>query len=774
MNNRRRISGPLVSMHLLLFIIISPSFITTTLAQEQIIELGTGNYYVDLQTGTSCVRDCDPPNIENCGGIVGADQSWIQLFSTIDECCTTKLSWIDISVCAPPLPSTIIEDSSLTAAATATTTQEELYDVSTDYNGDGQFNQLDVDIANGNPISLPIDDFDTVDTNANSNSNCPTPDVDCMSGLWNTIACACDCIPPYCADSTDGACREATGCVGRPWGECIVGISCPWWKTIISTYTATAATTATTSVVVEEESALCQSGTDIPPGVYVLFASQRECELQVSSDVNAAVGSDNTGFEIVTLKFTVDGLPSNVPSDDMDTLEEEMEYVTRWALTTLAERMGDELIIKNIEEKNSTMIEEGVTIANDASNQGEMTTSSSSVYYDVTLVQRNGEKYGPIIINGLKDLYPEILEMIAGRSSQMYLVYGVELFWCYDEDGDDMIYNTSIMCSANTETVAYTIRFDNVPLVSRNQTLTSSDWDGLIDEVIIDYRNTLQGVDRLDIVDIKIADVVNLHPDDGDTNTYTKDVKLDIVVVDRLATDFSPIIKSTLLNTKNSTLELIQSSDTSSKLNLSWCVNDNGQFTECSKRLNDEADDKGRLILRDVTMGAAVLPVWAIIAIAVACVVVCCCSCWCLLAYLNQRDESKNERNMVTYINTGRNCIQTNTTKNKRQKTMIQKRRTRTIARRRSTQARPIQRHDNGDLENGYDHHNRHHHDPSFVDEVEEIAQPIDTLYMEQMPSFVFVNDEEDYHDNGEEDVDDGPSYSDKPDPEGILIYSNN
>jgi hypothetical protein len=105
---------------------------------------------------------------------------------------------------------------------------------------------------------------------------------------------------------------------------------------------------------------------------------------------------------------------------------------------------------------------------------------------------------------------------------------------------------------------------------------------------------------------------------------------------------------------------------------------------------------------------------------------------------------------------------------------MIQKRRTRTIARRRSTQARPIQRHDNGDLENGYDHHNRHHHDPSFVDEVEEIAQPIDTLYMEQMPSFVFVNDEEDYHDNGEEDVDDGPSYSDKPDPEGILIYSNN
>ena len=272
---------------------------------------------------------------------------------------------------------------------------------------------------------------------------------------------------------------------------------------------------------------------------------------------------------------------------------------------------------------------------------------------------------------------------------------------------------------------------------------------------------------------MRIAGVVNLHPDDGDTNTYTKDVKLDIVVVDRLATDFSPIIKSTLLNTKNSTLELIQSSDTSTKLNLKWCVNDNGQFTECSKRLTtDEADNKGHLILRDVTVGALTLPVWAIIVFAVACVVVCCCSCWCLLAYLNQRDESKNERNMITYINTGHNFSQTNTTKSKRQRTMIQKRRTRTaIARHRSTQTRPIQRYDNGDLENG-DHHKRHH-DPSFVDEVEEIAivQPIDTLYMENMPSFVFVNEEEeDYH---VDDEDDGPHYSNKPDPEGILKYSN-
>jgi hypothetical protein len=715
----------------------------------------------------------------------------------MEECCSTKLPWIDISVCAPPPPLPVaIEDSSFTtedAAVTTTTTstQDELYIVSTDYNGDGQFNQLDVNIANSNPISInPINDVDMINTNSNNSNNCPTPDVECMSGLWNTITCTCDCIPPYCADSTDGACREATGCVGRPWGTCIMGVTCPWWKTI------PVSTTTTTTTVEDEE--ICQSGTDIPPGVYVIFASQQECEIKVGSSETAAVNTvaslDNnpTGFETVTLKFTVDGLPSNIPSEDMVILEEEMEYVTRWALTTLAEKLGDDnLIVTGIEKnKNTTLIEEsGDELERIANNDGPSSiednmmmmtsTSSSNVYYDITLVQRNNgeEKYGPIIITGLKDIYPEIMEMIAESSSRLYLVYGVELFWCYDDGDDDMIlYNTYVMCSANTETVAYTIRFDNVPLISQNQTLSTSDWDTLIDEVIGDYRNKLQNVDRLDIVDMRIAGVVNLHPDDGDTNTYTKEVKLDIVVVDRLATDFSPIIKSTLLNTKNSTLELIQSSDTSTKLNLKWCVNDSGQFTECTKRLDaDEADDKGRLILRDVTVGALTLPVWAIIVLfAVACVLVCCCTCWCLLAYLNQRDESKNERNMITYINTGHNFSQTNTTKNKRQKTMIQKRRTRTtIARHRSTQTRPIQRYGNGDLENGDDHHNRHH-DASFVDDVEEIAivQPIDTLYMEQMPSFVFVNDddeEEDYH----VDDEDGPSYSDKPDPEGILKYSN-
>jgi hypothetical protein len=71
------------------------------------------------------------------------------------------------------------------------------------------------------------------------------------------------------------------------------------------------------------------------------------------------------------------------------------------------------------------------------------------------------------------------------------------------------------------------------------------------------------------------------------------------------------------------------------------------------------------------------------------------------------------------------------------------------------------------------DDHRNCHHDPSFDydrDKDEEIVQPVDTLYLEQMPSFVFVNDD-DYEVVGEDN--DGPPYSDKPDPDGTLKYSN-
>lgn len=50
-----------------------------------------------------CVRDCAPGSaLDNdptsqCGGIVQV--SWVNTFTTLDACCNSKLSWIDIDLC---------------------------------------------------------------------------------------------------------------------------------------------------------------------------------------------------------------------------------------------------------------------------------------------------------------------------------------------------------------------------------------------------------------------------------------------------------------------------------------------------------------------------------------------------------------------------------------------------------------------------------------------------------------------------------------------------
>lgn len=117
-----------------------------------------------------------------------------------------------------------------------------------------------------------------------------------------------------------------------------------------------------------------------------------------------------------------------------------------------------------------------------------------------------------------------------------------------------------------------------------------------------------------------------------------------------------------------------------------------------------------------------------------------------------------------------------------------------------------LEKRDYGDIER---HGNRDPHvlemQPSFVfdhNDVNEIVQqpkhpPRDTLYLEQMPSFIFAHGEDDGvfdHDDDKEIVkqlpqppcdilylrqngfnseDNGPPYWDKPDPDGVLKYSN-
>jgi len=77
-----------------------------TASSSTAITLGSGKYYVDVNTGTACVRDCEPVGTAKCGGIV-ENAPWLVMFDTIAECCSAKLGWVDAAECAGPLPSPV-------------------------------------------------------------------------------------------------------------------------------------------------------------------------------------------------------------------------------------------------------------------------------------------------------------------------------------------------------------------------------------------------------------------------------------------------------------------------------------------------------------------------------------------------------------------------------------------------------------------------------------------------------------------------------------------
>ncbi len=59
---------------------------------------GLEDFYVDYYSN-SCKQSCmekDSTDSKNCGGIAA---KWMQLFKTADDCCSTKLFWLDRSTC---------------------------------------------------------------------------------------------------------------------------------------------------------------------------------------------------------------------------------------------------------------------------------------------------------------------------------------------------------------------------------------------------------------------------------------------------------------------------------------------------------------------------------------------------------------------------------------------------------------------------------------------------------------------------------------------------
>ena len=569
-----------------------------------------------------------------------------------------------------------------------------------------------------------------VDTSSSSSAACDLPSVDCVYGLWSSSSCACECIPPYCVDGS-GSCTLPDGCVGRPWGDCAVGVDCPWWDDD------------------DDDGDYCDTGPDIPPGVWVVHATRGGCcaahhpgsaaACEAGGGSAAAAGADaapddddddDDPFEYVTIKFTVGDLPADVvgSEDDAGDLKAEMSFVMRRALTDLAEKV-EILKVTSIEEDLVLTVMPTTTATTAAGGGGNGTAAGGgggpatavSVYYDVTVVRHPTESLGEIIIAGLRDIHPEIMEWLSGGSSRQYLVCCVYLNWCIDGGVND---GTFDLCSGGgDETVAWTVRFADMP--------SALDWEGLVRELVRIYEETLMGVERLDIVDVGV-NVVDLPSPDGENETVAKDVTFDFIFIDKFGINFGPFIIETLQNSKNDTLSRIQGYlDTSTTLDLAVCIDGDGAYAVCPKPVAEPQEWENPFLL----------PLWAIITLAAVSVVLCCCTSWCIISYLNQRDESKNERNMVTYIQTGKNHDNIR----RRRRPLPQQRhapsRPRSHMPRESAPPRHYETRSTRRLEHRDSNTEYLESMPSFVFPDGKETQPKqvdDTLYLENMPSFVF------------------------------------
>jgi hypothetical protein len=477
---------------------------------------------------------------------------------------------------------------------------------------------------------------------------------------------------------------------------------------------------------------------DCIPPLFCLDEYSGECVVVTSSSSNRCraentarnlVDSEEDGFSRVTIKFTISGLPDVV---DVGLLEEEMLMMMKKELIDLSKQEPD-LKVTNVEESPS-FVRESITTAKNGSDDS---ARSVSIYYDITMINDQMVDFGPIIIDGLRDMYPSITQDINECTGMVYFRYGVGVNWCIDEVEGGGEFE---VCVATHPKVTVEFRLSKMPLQLKNV-------DELIQQVVEIYEEVLMPVEELDILTVEMTNVVDLP---SSNNTVTKEVYVEIAdqkfVIDADETMDNPVFRSIIekqiQSSKYEILNLLQIySNNSTNIDLNWCVDGNGTFTVCANPPPPPESPKPYPFL---------LPRWAIITLTVVSVLLTCCICWCTFSFLEQRDSSKNERNLVSYLNTGQQYSKpkkkpirspppppqliTSLTRSNSRPTLHPRVHQQYYENRPKIESAVSLANDTKYLEGM----------PSFVFQYDDEAPPVhaaDTMYLENMNSFVFDDD---------------------------------
>lgn len=112
---------------------------------------------------------------------------------------------------------------------------------------------------------------------------------------------------------------------------------------------------------------------------------------------------DDDNFEIIPIRFDISGLPEQI---SMRELKDEMKSVLKRMLLRLSEK---------IEGLQITQIEEVVVLQRERSLRradARRYLRSESVYFNVYVVRDDDRKFGPIVIQYIRDNYDEVIEEI--------------------------------------------------------------------------------------------------------------------------------------------------------------------------------------------------------------------------------------------------------------------------------------------------------------------------------------------------------------------------
>ena len=368
----------------------------------------------------------------------------------------------------------------------------------------------------------------------------------CGKGLWSDATCRCECAPTICRNAT-GSCSDSSGqCdAGNPWEDCSLGTDYPWWDND------------------KRKAKSCTTRRYIPPGVWDLFATEAEC--CAAKHPNAAGCVSQTGkappppppsvspttrasmYEIVAIEFHVSGLPEEV---DEEALRVEAEEVLRWVLVLdLAERVPG-LKVTTVEERAAPKLSAGRAL----------------FHYDITMLrhQDRDKKFAPLIISELRNTYEEVIADVEAYTDMRYFGKGIDFVWCVEDQ-----------CSVK-ERIALIwdpVKF-NVPRK------ISVDMDDFLGQLEVIYEAHLQGIEKLDILDIKF------RIDEG--AKQTKDIILSVAYAEKYQmVDLEPAINDRIKQSMSNIsveIEAYLLSQTGAGTN--WYRNSKGAYTLRTKVVN--------------------------------------------------------------------------------------------------------------------------------------------------------------------------------------------